>query len=57
MSWRSTCCARCFGSYKNLKIRELVGIYTIKGEIVGLAEAAMSIEDIKESVKGIALFT
>jgi H/ACA ribonucleoprotein complex subunit 4 len=39
---------------KGLKERELVGIYTIKGEIVGLAEAAMSSEDIKESVKGIA---
>lgn len=39
---------------KNLKIHELVGIYTIKGEIVGLAEAVMSIEDIKESIKGIA---
>ena len=39
---------------KNLKSHELVGIYTIKGEIVGLAEAVMSIEDIKESIKGIA---
>jgi len=39
---------------KGLKEHELVGVYTIKGEIVGLAEAAMSSDDIKESVKGIA---
>lgn len=39
---------------KDLKVHELVAIYTLKGEIVGLAEAAMSIEDIKDSVKGIA---
>ncbi|HET7344537.1 MAG TPA: RNA-guided pseudouridylation complex pseudouridine synthase subunit Cbf5 [Nitrososphaeraceae archaeon] len=36
------------------KMHELVGIYTLKGEVVGLAEAAMSIQDIKDSVKGIA---
>ncbi len=39
---------------KGLKEHELVGVYTIKGEIVGLAEAAMSSDDIKESIKGIA---
>ena len=39
---------------KVLKMHELVGIYTLKGEVVGLAEAAMSIQDIKDSVKGIA---
>ena len=39
---------------KDLKKHELVGIYTLKGEVVGLAEAAMSKEEIEQNVKGVA---
>jgi H/ACA ribonucleoprotein complex subunit 4 len=39
---------------KDLKKHELVGIYTLKGEVVGLAEAAMSKEEIEQKVKGVA---
>lgn len=38
----------------NLRAGELVGVYTLKGEVVGLAEAAMTREQIQESVKGVA---
>jgi H/ACA ribonucleoprotein complex subunit 4 len=38
----------------DLRAGELVGVYTLKGEIVGLAEAAMTREQIEESVRGIA---
>lgn len=39
---------------KNLKKGNLVGIYTLKGEIVALGEANMNSEEIKQNDKGIA---
>jgi H/ACA ribonucleoprotein complex subunit 4 len=39
---------------KGFARNELVGIYTLKGEIVGLAEAAMTKEEIEENTKGVA---
>jgi H/ACA ribonucleoprotein complex subunit 4 len=39
---------------KDLKLGELVGVYTLKGEIVGLAEAAMTKDEIEGNVKGLA---
>ena len=39
---------------KDLKKGDFVGVYTLKGEIVALAEAFMSSQDITESSKGIA---
>jgi H/ACA ribonucleoprotein complex subunit 4 len=39
---------------KNLRKGNLVAIYTLKGEIVALAEANMDLEEIKENDKGIA---
>src|SRR5919109_542456 len=39
---------------KDLRISELVGVYTLKGEIVGLAQAAMTKEEIEQNVRGIA---
>jgi H/ACA ribonucleoprotein complex subunit 4 len=41
---------------KGLNHKEQVGIYTLKGEIVALAEAAMSGQEIESSVKGIAFY-
>ena len=39
---------------KDLTRNELVGVYTLKGEIVGLGEAGMTKEEIEENTKGIA---
>jgi H/ACA ribonucleoprotein complex subunit 4 len=39
---------------KGLRAGELVGVYTLKGEIVGLAQAAMTKEEIEQNVRGIA---
>ena len=39
---------------KDLRIGELVGVYTLKGEIVGLAQTAMTKEEIEQNVRGIA---
>ncbi len=39
---------------KDLKKCELVGVYTLKGEIIGLAEAVMTGEEIEQNVKGVA---
>jgi len=39
---------------KDLKRNEIVGIYTLKGEIVGLAEALMTKEEIEDNAKGVA---
>ena len=39
---------------KDLKRDELVGIYTLKGEIVGLGEALMTKEEIEDNTKGVA---
>jgi H/ACA ribonucleoprotein complex subunit 4 len=39
---------------KDLRMGELVGVYTLKGEIVGLAQAAMTKEAIEQNVRGIA---
>ena len=41
----------------NLKKDDLVGIYTMKGEIVALAQSLMSEDDIKENTKGYAFQT
>lgn len=38
----------------DLRVGELVGVYTLKGEIVGLAGAVMTREQIEESAKGVA---
>lgn len=38
----------------NLRAGELVGVYSLKGEIVGLGEAAMTRSQIEESAKGVA---
>jgi H/ACA ribonucleoprotein complex subunit 4 len=40
---------------KDLAPNQLVGIYTIKGEIIGLGESLMSIDDIQENGRGIAV--
>jgi len=39
---------------KDLKRGEVVGVYTLKGEVVALAEALMSEQEIIESSKGVA---
>lgn len=39
---------------RDLAPNQLVGIYTMKGEVIGLAESLMSIDDIQENDKGIA---
>jgi H/ACA ribonucleoprotein complex subunit 4 len=39
---------------KDLRIGELVGVYTLKGEVVGLAQTAMAKEEIEQNVRGIA---
>jgi len=41
----------------NLKKDDLVGVYTMKGEIVALAQSLMSEDDIKEKTKGYAFET
>ncbi len=38
----------------DLRVGELVGVYTLKGEIVGLGEASMTRSQIEENVKGVA---
>jgi H/ACA ribonucleoprotein complex subunit 4 len=38
----------------DLKQDELVGVYTLKGEIVGLGQAALTTEEIEKSTKGLA---
>lgn len=38
----------------DLRVGELVGVYTLKGEVVGLAGASMTREQIQESAKGVA---
>jgi H/ACA ribonucleoprotein complex subunit 4 len=39
---------------RDLASNQLVGIYTMKGEVIGLAQSLMSIDDIQENDKGIA---
>lgn len=39
---------------RDLAPNQLVGLYTMKGEVIGLAESLMSIHDIQENDKGIA---
>jgi len=39
---------------KDLRLGELVGVYTLKGEIVGLGQAAMKREEIEQNARGIA---
>jgi H/ACA ribonucleoprotein complex subunit 4 len=40
---------------KDLRVGELVGVYTLKGEIVGLGQAGMTKEEIEKNTRGIAL--
>ncbi len=40
---------------KTLKVGSFVGIYSMKGEIVGFGEVAMTREEIESNVKGIAV--
>lgn len=39
---------------KDLRVGELVGVYTLKGEVVGLGQAAMIKEEIEQNTRGIA---
>jgi H/ACA ribonucleoprotein complex subunit 4 len=39
---------------KDLRVGELVGVYTLKGEVVGLGQAAMTKEEIEQNARGIA---
>lgn len=39
---------------KDLRVGELVGVYTLKGEIVGLGQAGMTKDEIEQNAKGIA---
>lgn len=39
---------------KDLTSNQIVGIYTIKGEIIGIAESLMSVDEIQQSDRGIA---
>jgi H/ACA ribonucleoprotein complex subunit 4 len=39
---------------EDLRVGELIGIYTLKGEIVGIGQAAMTKEEIEQNSKGIA---
>ncbi len=41
----------------NLKVGDIVGIYTQKGEVVALAESTMSEEEIRDATKGYAFKT
>ena len=41
----------------DLRLGELVGIYTMKGEIVGLSEASMTSKDIENGTGGVAFVT
>jgi H/ACA ribonucleoprotein complex subunit 4 len=40
---------------RDLTPNQIVGIYTMKGEIIGLGESLMSIDDIQENERGIAV--
>lgn len=42
------------GVPKDLRVGELVGIYTLKGEVVGLGQAAMTKDEIEQNARGIA---
>ena len=39
---------------KDLKVKDLAGVYTLKGEIVALAEAVMTKDEIQENYTGLA---
>lgn len=39
---------------KDMRGGELVGVYTLKGEVVGLGQAAMTKEEIEQNARGIA---
>lgn len=39
---------------KDLRPGELVGVYTLKGEVVGLGQAAMTREQVEQNTRGIA---
>jgi tRNA pseudouridine55 synthase len=39
---------------KDLRVGELVGVYTLKGEVVGLGQAAMVKDEIEQNARGIA---
>jgi H/ACA ribonucleoprotein complex subunit 4 len=39
---------------KDLRVGELIGIYSLKGEVVGLGQAAMTKDEIEQNARGIA---
>lgn len=39
---------------EDMRVGELVGVYTLKGEIVGLGQAAMTKQEIEQNARGIA---
>lgn len=39
---------------KDTRVGELVGVYTLKGEVVGLGQAAMTKDEIEQNTRGIA---
>jgi len=39
---------------EDMRVGELVGVYTLKGEIVGLGQAAMTKQEIEKNARGIA---
>jgi H/ACA ribonucleoprotein complex subunit 4 len=39
---------------QDLRVGELVGVYTLKGEVVGLGQAVMTKEEIEQNARGIA---
>jgi H/ACA ribonucleoprotein complex subunit 4 len=38
----------------DIRVGELVGVYSLKGEVVGLAQAAMTKDEIEQSARGVA---
>ena len=39
---------------KDIRVGELVGVYSLKGEIVGLGQAAMTKDEIEQNARGVA---
>ena len=39
---------------KDIRVGELVGVYSLKGEVVGLGQAAMTKDEIEQNARGIA---
>lgn len=39
---------------KDMRVGELLGVYTLKGEVVGLGQAAMTKDEIEQNARGVA---